>query len=72
MTYETPEDRQHGVDDYCQFIGLITGVPVSQHIADRFALKNESGYFPCWSHDEIERLHLLAITVKNHTRADAK
>lgn len=54
------------VVEYCDFLGRLTGFPVSPVIVDRFATKNKDGFYPGWSYEEIERLHLLSIAANRH------
>lgn len=63
--------QQQRVQEYADFIGVLTGAPVDPLIVKRFTTQNAEGYLPCWSHDEIERLHLLQLAAKRHAPPQA-
>lgn len=59
------------VQQYAHFIGDLTGAPVSPLIVRKFTTPNADGYLPCWSHEDIERLHLLELAAKRHLSANS-
>ncbi len=63
MTTQTQEER---VQEYADFIGLLTGATVDPLIVKRFTTVNKDGYLPSWGYEEIERLHLLQLAAKRH------
>lgn len=63
--------QEQRVQEYADFIGLLTGAPVDPLIIHRFTALNAEGYLPTWSYEQIERLHLLQLAAKRHASPPA-